>query len=391
MITPPPQCNIIIVGVSCFDGMATSMRVRNLFEPLIEKELVTVSNLIYEKSTRKSIGKKGRINNINFRVIGLANILAIAGFVFGGIGFIKKNKIAKKKNILYVYDYPDIKNISFILFAKLIGFKIVLDIVEDNSHEAPVGFINKFRIKTSLFLERFSKRLAHAMIGISNHLYKKLTVLANGKIPVYLIPITVNLNYFKKINYVSDRKDLRIFYGGSFGTKDGLEYLISAFDEISKKYSNVQLIFTGAGHQQDMDRVNAKINTVTYKDRILNKGFLSTEAYYGLLNECDIFCMTRINSKFANAGFPFKLGEFLASGKAVIATNVGDVSDFLKNEVNALLIAPDSVTEIVNALTEIIEHPQKIRSLGMEARKTAEDHFDTEKVSMKLLSIFNEL
>ncbi|MGB4844908.1 MAG: glycosyltransferase family 4 protein, partial [Ferruginibacter sp.] len=120
-------------------------------------------------------------------------------------------------------------------------------------------------------------------------------------------------------------------------------------------------------------------------------GYLSTDDYYTLLNQCDIFCMTRVNSKFANAGFPFKLGEFLASGKAIIATRVGDVPDYLFNDKNALVITPDSVEAIVNALEVLIENPDKRKALGIEARKTAEQHFDSENISMKLLSIFNSL
>ena len=35
-----------------------------------------------------------------------------------------------------------------------------------------------------------------------------------------------------------------------------------------------------------------------------------------------------------------------------------------------------------------IDNPAKISELGAGARKTAEDNFDSDKVSMKLLSIF---
>ncbi|MEI9958274.1 MAG: glycosyltransferase [Ferruginibacter sp.] len=135
--------------------------------------------------------------------------------------------------------------------------------------------------------------------------------------------------------------------------------------------------------------MTTKINNAANKDRIKYMGFLNTEDYYALLNTCDIFCMTRINSKFANAGFPFKLGEFLASGKGVIATNVGDVSKYLHNEENSLLITPDSVSGIKNALLTFVNDPEKIHALGKEARKTAEKYFDSDKVSLKLLSIFN--
>ena len=168
--------------------------------------------------------------------------------------------------------------------------------------------------------------------------------------------------------------------------------MIDAFDEVSKKDNGIQLILTGAAPiKTDLEEIRTKIDQVTAKDRIKFMGFLKTEDYYSLLNNCDIFCMTRINSIYANAGFPFKLGEFLAAGKAVIATKVGDVPNYLFNNVNALLINPDSVEELSEAIMLIINNPEKIRSLGPEARKTAETYFDSEKVSMKLLSVFESV
>lgn len=380
----------MVIGVSCFDGMASSMRVRNLLEPLIEKDLVNVNNLIYQKDNLEKIGKEGTLNNINFRIIGfrLKNIFSVFGFVFKGMGFLRKCKQKNHKNIIYSYSYPDVKNILFILYGRIIGYKVVFDIVEDHKYMAHVGFINKFRIKSSLFFFKYSRNLADAMVGISDHLYKLSRITTADKIPSYLIPITVNLRYFTNIKTDLAKKELKIFYGGSFGKKDGLEYLINAFDEVSKVHNNVQLILTGMGHKLDMDRIFAQIENVQHKDRILYKGFLATDEYYKTLNECDIFCMTRVNTEFANAGFPFKLGEFLASGKAVVATSVGDVPNYLFNDVNAMVIKPDSTEELIKALLLLIEHPEKRLALGAEARKTAEKCFDSDTIGMKLLSIF---
>lgn len=388
-----PGCNIVIMGVSYFDGMAGSTRVRNLFEPLVKNDLVKASNLIYKSDNKIPIGEKGNLNNVNFKIIGfrLSNIFSIFSFWAGGISFLKRSRLSGYKNIIYNYNYPDLKNIVFLLYGKLIGYRIIFDIVEDNRFEAHVGFVNKVRIKTSLVLFRLSRYFTKAYVAISDQLYKRAEKISNGKVPVYLIPITVNLNYFKRNDNQINPNDLKIFYGGSFAPKDGLEYLLDAFEEVSKVDENIKLILTGAGHPQDVEKIKTKIARSANKGRIVYKGFLSTEEYYTVLNSCDIFCMTRINSKFANAGFPFKLGEFLASGKGVIATNVGDVSKYLFNEENALLINPDSVTDISNALLTFIQAPEKINVLGTEARKTAETNFDSEKVSKTLLSIFNSV
>lgn len=383
--------NIMIMGVSCYDGMASSTRVRNLVEPLVNKNLVTAHNLIYQKDNKEPIGKSGVLNNINFKIIDfrLDNPFSIFGFWWAGMSFLRKSKKKGQKNILYNYNYADLKNIFFLLYARLIGYKIILDIIEDNRFERPDGFINRLRLKTSIFLFRFSRLFTDHFVAISEQLHERASQNAKGKVPVSLIPITVNLNYFKKNGYHADKSNLKIFYGGSYAVKDGLKYLIDAFDVVSKKDKSIQLILTGSAPiKSDLDEIKTKIDRVEAKDRIRFMGFLKTDDYYNLLNNCDIFCMTRINSIYANAGFPFKLGEFLAAGKAVIATRVGDVPNYLFNDVNALVINPDSVEELSDAIMTVVNNPKKINTLGPEARKTAETYFDSEKVSMKLLSIF---
>jgi glycosyltransferase involved in cell wall biosynthesis len=379
-----------VLGVSCFDGMAGSMRVRNLLEPLVQKDIIALSNLIYEKDNKEPIGKQGTLRNIHFKIIGfrLSNIFSVFGFFFGGFSFLRRSKKKGQKNIIYNYNAPDIKCIFFILYARLIGYKIIFDIIEDNSVEAHVGFLNKVRIKTSVFLFKNCRYFSDGIISISEHLYQLAKTFAKKCIPVYLIPITVNLNYFKKTNPAIPKNKLQIFYGGSFAPKDGLEYLISAFNTVSTAYPDIELVLTGKGHKQDMDKITAQIAQCANKDKIAYKGFLSTESYYTLLNESDIFCMTRVNSKFANAGFPFKLGEFLAAGKAVIATRVGDVPNYLTNDVNALLINPDSVNELADALKIVLANADKRTSLGIAARKTAEDSFDSDKIGIQLVEIF---
>ncbi|RZK25175.1 MAG: glycosyltransferase [Flavobacterium sp.] len=205
------------------------------------------------------------------------------------------------------------------------------------------------------------------------------------------MPVTVNFKYFQNTPTEVDRSNLKIFYGGSFGEKDGIEYLISAYGRICESYPNVKLVLTGKGMGQDLVKVNSLIEKSSVKHNIIFPGYLETDSYYAFMNRADIFCMTRVNSKFANAGFPFKLGEFLATGKAVIATNVGDVPKYLSHNINALLISPNSVDELVQSITTLIENPEKILQIGKLGRKTAEENFDTEKVSEKLFSIFKSL
>lgn len=384
---------VVVLGISCFEGMASSKRIRNLIEPLIQNKLIEVGNLIYQSESNNITEKQGRKDQIDFRVAGVkpGNIFSIVSFYYRGCVFIKESKNPGQKNIIYNYGGPNIQNILFLLYSKAIGFKIICDIVEDNRFEPTVNFLNKLKTRSSLSFLKLSRYYADSLIGISEHLYNRLISISKGKVPVFLIPISVNLNNFIIRNNGSNRSEIKIFYGGSFNEKDGLGFLISAFSEVSKKHSNVKLVITGLGNKPDMDRALNQINKSEATDKIEFKGFLSNNDYFTLLNECDIFCMNRIDSNHANTGFPFKLGEFLASGKAVIATKVGDVPKYLANNINAVLIEPSSVPLLTAALLLLIENPEKIEQIGKEGRKTAECYFDADKLSLKLFTIFQSV
>ena len=372
--------------------MASATRVQNLFQPLIIKDQVNVSNLIYDKDS-DGLGKRGIINNVNYDVIGFrkSNPFTVLSFLSNGIKFLKKSKSLSEKNILYNYDQPNLKNILFILYAKFIGYKIILDVIEDYRYYTDYPrFLTAVKMKSSNFLCKHSHYFADSIIAISDHLYSHMIKISKGKTPVFHIPITVDLTKFPKKNYTIP-ENYKIFYGGSFGEKDGIEYLIKAFEEVCLKFKNVNLILTGKGFVEGMQKVSQLIDHSIVNEKIIFKGFLSKDEYYKVLNDCDIFCMTRINSKFANAGFPFKLGEFLATGKAVIATDVSDVGKYIRNGENALLIKPSSTEDMAESFLYILENPSLINKLGSEGRKTAELYFDSEKVSNKLYEIFRSL
>ncbi len=388
-----PKPNLIIIGVSFFDGMASSTRVRNLLRPLINKGLVTICNLIYKKDSNAITANEGIIDDVPYKVIGFSksNPFSILTFTWNGIKFIKRNKKKEQKNIIYNYDQPDLRNIVLLMYAKLIGYKIVLDIIEDNRFYTTFPrLLTKIKIKSSIFFIKRAPLFANAIFAISHHIYQEMKKISKDKIDVYLIPITVNMEKFPiKKYYVPE--EYTIFYGGSFGSKDGLENLIKAFEIVAKKHDNIKLVLTGRGADHDMIPLHNLITRSGVNDKIIFKGYLSSDDYYATMNECDIFCMTRINSQFANAGFPFKLGEFLATGRAVIATRIGEIEKYLVNNENALLIQPSSIDELSHALEHILQNPFLINDLGLEARKTAETYFDSEKVSSKLLSVFQNL
>jgi len=384
------KINVLVIGVSLLDGMASSVRVRNLTGPLIKDRSIGVRNLIYSVHRIGKPEKLELLESVICKVIGFntRNPFSAVRFLVDGCRFIKKSRSSKEKNVMYHYDYPDIKSIFFILYAKLIGYKIIIDLIEDNDFVTHyVSFMNRIRILSSRVFLKISPLVTDSYIAISNHLEKKLKTMTNR--PVYLIPISVNLDFFGKGEPAGSKPDsIRIFYGGSFASKDGLDFLIAAFDQVCKQFDNVSLILTGRGLDCDMEAITSQIELLESKNKIFFKGYLETDEYYSVMNGCDIFCMTRNKSLYANAGFPFKLGEFLAVGKGVVATKVGDVGNYLVSGENSLLIDSESIEQLTEAISFFIRNREQIKVMGYKARLTAEQNFDSDKLSRKLLGIF---
>ena len=51
--------------------------------------------------------------------------------------------------------------------------------------------------------------------------------------------------------------------------------------------------------------------------------------------------MARPDSRQARGGFPTKLGEYLATGKPVCVTKVGEITVYLEDNVSAFLAEPE--------------------------------------------------
>ena len=170
-----------------------------------------------------------------------------------------------------------------------------------------------------------------------------------------------------------------VFYSGTYGAKDGVEVLIEGFLKFHKDYPSARLALGGWG--PDADRLKVRYAA---QPAIEFLGRLDDAAYDRQLRTADILCMTRVNTPFANAGFPFKLGDYLAAGRPVIASRVSDVERYLEHEKSAMLVDAGDADQIGEALRRLLGRPDWADALGRAGREACEVHFDPEANSRAL-------
>jgi glycosyltransferase involved in cell wall biosynthesis len=313
-------------------------------------------------------------------------------FLFKFLVALRRRYRDDAKNIIYNYGPPRPFNLGLLAFAKKTNFKIIFDIVEDYDFDdqIPRSIFGKINL---LFIKVLVKKiiwLASGVVVASRHLYDKFERAIKGRIFLYYLPVSCDIDTFTMVRSDIGKKTT-LFYSGSFGPKDGVITLLSAFELLAERHPEIWLVLTGRSPHRTVNSVLERIKISKFKERIEYKGYLSDDEYYEALLSSDIPCVTRVNTPYANAGFPFKLGEYLSTGKAVIVSKVSDVEIFLMDRANAMLVEPRDIGGIVSAVDYLMENPDEAVKIGMRGRETAQKYFDSKKQGQELLAYIRNL
>ena len=179
---------------------------------------------------------------------------------------------------------------------------------------------------------------------------------------------------------------MTFLYAGTFSEKDGLELLLPAFEIVNSRFPNTRLLLTGHASDKRLKEISSLIR----RPQIEMKGLLPEDQFFMTLREADILLMTRVNSEFANAGFPYKVGEYLATGNIVIATNVSDISYYLENRKDALIIEPGNEAQLVEAMTFCLENEDLCLQIGKNGQEACASYFNPSKNSKILYDLLTE-
>lgn len=389
--------NIIFLGSFAYpQGMAGTKLIQHAIDGIRDNPDVSIRVIVLRQSSDANT-LNGCHKGIPYETV-MGNLLRFRMALLFPLFYLKARRALKRvllpgyKNIIYNYGPPNLFNVGILAYAQRLGYKIVFDIVEDYDTAMNISRSLSHRVQMTgiNYLSHRIKHLASGIIVISSHLQKKYEDLSEGEVPLHYCPISVDFDRYPS-NSACFSDPLTLFYSGTFGRKDGVPVLLEAFDKLAAKHATIRLVLTGKGSDEALSPVLARIETSPYKNRIDYKGYLDDDTYYAALNAADIPCMTRINIDYAQAGFPFKLGEFLATGKPVIASRVSDVECMLENHREAMLVEPGDSGGIAAAAEYLIGNPDQAAAIGMKGREKAKILFDHRTKGQALLTFLHRL
>lgn len=243
--------------------------------------------------------------------------------------------------------------------------------LEDNEFKLAVNKIDFFAIMTTTLMEH----------------YKNMTK-ENAKF--FHLPMTVDLKRFQSVEATNLYSKPYIAYTGTFNNaKDGVDILIHSFATISQKYPLLHLYLAGFYHY-DVEKQKEIIHKYGLENRITYLGVLNKDQIPSFICNAELLVLSRPNSHQAQGGFPTKLGEYLATGNPVCVTKVGEIPNYLEDNVSAFMATPGDVDSFADAMDRALSNPEKARKVGLTGHEVAKREFNSEIQAKRLADFLQQ-
>lgn len=210
--------------------------------------------------------------------------------------------------------------------------------------------------------------------------------------PILLNPIVVDITRYKLMKNTDSKRLNKFLYCGNLCHQEEMTILFKEFSLVSQEYPEARLEVIGGGHSdkstkhllkqyREVCREYRILNSVKFTGTLLHKDVL--ERY----EKADAFLLPRPFREYSSAGFPTKLGEYLACGKPVIAYGTGDLPLYLEDGDSAYLVMDDSPGKFAEKVMYAIEDNSS-ENVGRRGAEVAAQSFSIHATANRIRRFF---
>ena len=205
--------------------------------------------------------------------------------------------------------------------------------------------------------------------GVAEYVKSHLPRASHGK--VHVVSNGVDTNRFRPdVPPIGSSSDFTIGFLGTIKPWHGLESLLAAFHLLHTNRSNVRLRIIGDGPMRETlrDLVSTEYSSMSSSiDWIGEVRPVDVPSYLTSLN-------VAVAPYLASAQFyfsPLKVFEYMACGRAIAASSIGQIASIIDHGTNGMLYPPGDVNSLFALLMNLADKPDLVESLGYAARQTA--------------------
>lgn len=175
-------------------------------------------------------------------------------------------------------------------------------------------------------------------------------------------------------------QDVVVGFSGRLSIEKGPDVFI----EIAEMFSgcnNIKFVMTGSGPM--IESIKKKINNMRNKENFHFLGLVDTVRDY--VASFDILVLPSRKD-----GRPFIIMESMASGVAVVSSDVGGIREMVSEGENGFICSPGDVNEFAKRIRELVESKEKMLKFKLASRELAKKRFNSLEVFDRFNSVLSQ-
>lgn len=286
--------------------------------------------------------------------------------------------------ILNSRDYSDIKKYSTILHLR--KKKLFLTFTEDIRSMYPNA--DRTILKKIKDFENKTWNIIDGVFPISEELIRQVKE-RNFLLPMLKIPVLVDLKEAENYKIPDEiPEEGYILFCGSSDYYETIDFIISGFE---KANVNVFLFLIINGNTKSMTRVKERVDGSISKNKIVIKTALIKELLWGYYLHAEALLIPLNFNQRDKARFPHKIGEYCASGSAIITSNWGEIPQYFIHGSNCLMLKTNKTEELAYLIEIISSDHILLKRLKQNSRLIAINNFDYQSYGSKILDFITAI
>lgn len=228
------------------------------------------------------------------------------------------------------------------------------------------------------WVERRIWRKADMLIAVSESLRDRLQEAGARPERIHVLPNAANPRLFHTDldgKPVRERLNLNgrfvLGFVGMFRPWHGVDFLVSAFGDLHRTDSSTHLLLVGDGPLRQ--RMEEEVRKTGLQEAVTFAGGVAHEDVPEYLAAMDVAVAPypAIDEFYYS---PIKLYEYMAAGRAVVASRAGQVAEIIVHGVNGLLFEPGDRSGLVTCLRRLQKDVALRNELGRRASAACSEH-----------------
>jgi glycosyltransferase involved in cell wall biosynthesis len=282
--------------------------------------------------------------------------------------------------------------------SKRLGVPFVLEVNADLLEQRRFKGIPERGLRRlfAIWATRTCFQTAAQIICISSRLKEHLHTKWNiEESKLVALPCAADVEAFHP-NYNSEpiRKSLGlttepvVMWIGGFYPWHDLGLLLESFALILHRRPDARLVLVGDG------QTRASVEDLVMKNEmghaVIMTGTIAHSQVPEMLSIADVAVVpsARLTAGLGGTGTPLKLFEYMAAGKAIVATALNEAAEVIVDGHNGLLVQAGDVDMFARATLKLIDSPEERARLGQNAREQAVRQNSWEHYTRRLEEIY---